>query len=62
MKSAVNQKQVFQLRRRITISMLEVVLLNLAGGGAGEEESAFAGVLGEGGGEFELGAGFWVAA
>jgi hypothetical protein len=30
----------------------------LAGGGAVEQEGAFAGVLGEGGGEFELGVGF----
>ena len=34
----------------------------LAGGGAVEQESAFAGVLGEGSGEFELSAGFGVAA
>jgi hypothetical protein len=34
----------------------------LAGGGAGQEEDAFAGVLGEGGGEFELNSGFVMAA
>ena len=39
-----------------------VALLGFAGGGAGEEEDAFAGVLGEGGGEFELSSGFVVAA
>ena len=51
-----------RLRRRTTISMLEVVLLGLAGGGAGEQECAFTGVAGKGGGAFELGAGFGVAA
>lgn len=34
----------------------------LAGGGAGQEKSTFAGVLGEGGGEFELSSGFAMAA
>ena len=36
--------------------------VGLAGCGAGEEEDAFAGVAGKGGGAFELGAGFGVAA
>jgi len=38
------------------------ILSACAGSGAGEEEDAFAGVLGEGGGEFELSSGFVVAA
>ena len=42
--------------------MLEVVLLGLAGGGAGKQEVAFAGIAGKGGCAFELGAGFGVAA
>src|SRR5580692_10329026 len=36
--------------------------VSLAGCGAGEKEVAFAGVAGKGGGAFELGAGFGVAA
>ena len=38
------------------------ILSACAGSGAGEEEDAFAGVLGEGGGEFELSSGFVMAA
>jgi hypothetical protein len=34
----------------------------MAGGRAVEQEGAFAGVLGEGGGEFELSSGFVMAA
>jgi hypothetical protein len=41
---------------------LRVGWVSLAGCGAGEEEVAFAGVAGEDGGAFELGAGFGVAA
>jgi hypothetical protein len=41
---------------------LRVSWVSLAGCGAGEEEVAFAGVAGKGGGAFELGAGFGVAA
>ena len=36
--------------------------VSLAGCGAGKEETAFADVAGKGGGAFELGAGFGVAA
>jgi hypothetical protein len=41
---------------------LRVSWVSLAGCGAVEEEVAFAGVAGKGGGAFELGAGFGVAA
>jgi len=41
---------------------LSVGWVRLAGCGAGEEEIAFAGVAGKGGGAFELGVGFGVAA
>ena len=41
---------------------LRVSWVSLAGCGAGEEEVAFAGVAGKGGGAFELGAGFEVSA
>jgi hypothetical protein len=41
---------------------LRVSWVSLAGCGAGEEEVAFAGVAGKGGGAFELGAGFRIAA
>jgi len=44
------------------LSFLRVNWASLAGCGAGEEEVAFAGVAGKGGGAFELGAGFGVAA
>jgi hypothetical protein len=38
-----------------------LVILNFAGCGAGEQEVAFAGVAGKGGGAFELGASLGVA-
>ena len=41
---------------------LTVSWVSLAGCGAGQEEVAFAGVAGKGGGAFELGAGFEVEA
>ena len=44
------------------VIFLRVSWVSLAGCGAGEEEVAFAGVAGKGGGAFELGAGFGVAA
>jgi hypothetical protein len=43
---------------RISSSILEVVLAGLAGGGAAQQEGAFAGVLGQGGGLFKVAARF----
>jgi hypothetical protein len=50
------------LRDEPFVIFLRVSWVSLAGCGAGEEECAFAGVAGKGGGAFELGAGFGVAA
>ena len=48
--------------RAVSLLFQRLSRVSLAGGGAGEEEVAFAVVAGEGGGAFEFGAGFGVAA
>jgi len=47
---------------RTVVLFLKISLVSLAGCGAGEQEVAFTGVSGKGGGAFELGAGFGVPA
>ena len=51
----------WSVARRL-LFFLSVSWVSFAGRGAGEKEVAFAGVAGKGGGAFELGAGFGVAA
>jgi hypothetical protein len=50
------------LRDELLVIFLRVSWGRLAGCGAGEQEVAFAGVTGKGGGAFELAPGFGVAA